>query len=438
MPVIIVLGGVLLLLLLVMVFRLNALFALLIASMAVGAAQGMDPVAILSAMQEGIGSTLGQIALILAFGAMLGKLIADGGGARRITNGLMQLFGRKNLPWAMVLTGFIVGIPLFYNVGFVVLVPFAFMICASTGVHLLYVAIPLLAALSVTHGFLPPHPGATAVAVIYKADIGLTMIYGCMVSVPAIIISGPLFARTLSHLKPNPPESLFQVPVRADHELPGFVVSLFTALFPVLLIAFASVADLIFPSGSLWLPVVRFVGDPVVALLVAVLTAVYTMGMRQGKSIKEIMAQTEEAARGITMILFIIGASGAFKQVLVDSGIGDYIAEWAKGLSFSPLVLAWAIAALIRVSLGSATVAALTAAGIVLPVMASTQASPELMTLATGAGSLMFSHVNDPGFWMFKEYFGLNIRDTIRSWSLMETIISITGLAGVLLLNIFI
>lgn len=438
MPVIIVIGGVLLLLLLVMVFKLNALFALLIAAMAVGAARGMDPAAILFAMQEGIGSTLGQISLILAFGAMLGKLIADGGGARRITNGLVQLFGRKNLPWAMVLTGFVVGIPLFYNVGFVVLVPFAFMICAGTGVHLLYVAVPLLAALSVTHGYLPPHPGATAVAVIYKADIGLTMIYGCIVAVPAIIISGPLFARTLLHLRPNPPESLFHIPVRPDKELPGFAVSIFTALFPVLLIAFASVSDLFLPAGSFWLPVIRFLGDPVIALLIAVLTAVYTMGIRQGKSIKEVMAQTEDAARGITMILFIIGASGAFKQVLVDSGIGDYIAEWAKGLSFSPLVLAWAIAALIRVSLGSATVAALTAAGIVLPVMVSTHASPELMTLATGAGSLMFSHVNDPGFWMFKEYFGLNIRDTIRSWSLMETIISVAGLAGVLLLDVFV
>ncbi len=438
MPVIIVIGGVLLLLLLVMVFKLNALFALLIAAMAVGAARGMDPAAILSAMQEGIGSTLGQIALILAFGAMLGKLIADGGGARRITNGLVQLFGRKNLPWAMVLTGFVVGIPLFYNVGFVVLVPFVFMICAGTGVHLLYVAVPLLAALSVTHGYLPPHPGATAVAVIYKADIGLTMIYGCIVAVPAIIISGPLFARTLLHLTPKPPESLSHIPERPDNELPGFAVSIFTALFPVLLIAFAPVSDLFLSAGSSWMPVIRFLCDPVVALLIAVLTAVYTMGIRQGKSIKDIMAQTEEAARGITMILFIIGASGAFKQVLVDSGIGDYIAEWAKGLSFSPLVLAWAIAALIRVSLGSATVAALTAAGIVLPVMVSTHASPELMTLATGAGSLMFSHVNDPGFWMFKEYFGLNIRDTIRSWSLMETIISVIGLAGVLLLDVFV
>ncbi|SEN70477.1 gluconate permease GntT [bacterium A37T11] len=438
MPLFIIICGVLLLLLLVIVLKINTVISLIITAIAVGAAQGMKGDAILKSVEEGVGSTMGQLALILAFGAMLGKLIADGGGAQRITSGLSKAFGIKNLQWAMVLTGFLVGIPLFYNVGFVVLVPFVFMVCATSKLPLLYVGIPLLAALSVTHGYLPPHPGPTSIVMLYKADMGLTMFYGALVAIPAIIISGPLFARTLGDIKTHPPKNLFEAPIRPEADLPGFGISVFTGLFPVMLIALATIGDAWLPKGSVVLHTCHFLGNPVLALLLASLLAMYTMGIRQGKRLKDLLEPMEDALRSVTMILFIIGSAGAFKQVLTDSGVADYISVLTKDLPLSPLILVWAIAAVIRVALGSATVAALTTAGIAGPIIAATHVSPELMVLATGAGSLMFSHVNDPGFWMFKEYFGLSIRDTVRSWSVMETLVSVIGLLGVLLLNLFI
>nr|WP_199078791.1 gluconate:H+ symporter [Pedobacter sp. ASV19] len=434
----ILIGSVLLLLCLILVFKINALFALIITSIIAGLLQGMTGAAVVKSIEEGIGSTLGQLALILAMGAVLGKLLANGGAAQQITTYMVRFFGVKNLQWAMVVTGLLVGIPLFYNVGFVVLVPFVFMICASTGLSVLYVAIPLLTALSVTHGYLPPHPGATAIAILYKADIGKTMMYGGLICIPAIVIGGPLFSRTLKQIKPNPPKGLFNLEFRPENELPGFGVSLITSLLPVFLIGLATVTQAVLEKGSATGSFIAFIGHPVIALLISTFFAIYTMGIRQGQKMKDLMEQAEEALKSITMLLFIIGAAGAFKQVLVDGGIGDYISKQALALPFSPLLLVWFIAAAIRVALGSATVAGLTTAGIAIPIMQSTHVSPELMVLATGAGSLMFSHLNDPGFWMFKEYFGLSIRDTIRSWSLMETIVSVVGLIGVLILNIFI
>lgn len=436
MPLIIVVLGVALLLALVTVVRLNTVFSLLITSIAVGFAMGMSPVDILKSVETGASTTMGQLALLLAFGAVLGKLMADGGAAEQITTVLTAVFGKKNLPWAMVLTGFLVGIPLFYNVGFIVLVPFVFMVCASNKLPLLYVAIPLLAALSVTHGYLPPHPGATAIALTYKADIGLTMAYGIVVAIPAIVISGPFFGRTLKGITTNPPPELFPQQQQGDkRKLPGFGISLFTGLFPILLIALGSFSYLILPEGSFWLTALRFLGDPVVALMIASLVAMYTMGIRQGKSLKQQSESVEDAIRGITMILFIIAASGVFKQILVDSGVAIYIANLTTDLSLSPLVLAWCIAGIIRLVIGSASVAGLTAAGIMLPIVEANHITPELMVLATGAGSLMFSHVNDPGFWMFKTYFGLSMKDTFRSWTVMETLVSIIGLFGVLALH---
>ncbi|WP_257668540.1 gluconate:H+ symporter [Parapedobacter tibetensis] len=438
MPIVIVACGVLLLLLLVVVLKLNSFFSLIIVSLVVGVAQGMPVSDVVDSIEKGMGSTLGFLSLILGFGAMLGKLIADGGGVHRISVSLIDAFGRRNVQWAMVLTGFVVGIPMFYSVGFVILVPFVFAIAARTGLPLIYVGLPMLASLSVTHGYLPPHPGPSAIVTLYKADMGLTLIYGMIVAIPAIILGGVFFSRTLKGIKPNPPVHFLDVEMPKDEEIPGFWISLFTGLLPVLLIALASALSFVLPPDSLAIAIVSFIGNPIIALLFSVLVAIYTMGIARGKTMKAVMGNLEEAVRNIAMILFIIGGAGAFKEVLVDSGVGQYISGWATGLTFSPLILVWGIAAAIRVSLGSATVAGLTTAGIALPFIASTNTSPELMVLATGAGTLMFSHVNDPGFWMFKEYFGLNIRDTILSWSLMETIVSIVGLLGVLALDIYI
>ncbi len=438
MPIVIVVCGVLLLLLLVVVCKLNSFFSLIIVSLAVGIAQGMAVTDVVSSIEKGMGGTLGFLSLILGFGAMLGKLIADGGGVHRISTRLIESFGERNIQWAMVLTGFVVGIPMFYSVGFVILIPFVFAIAARTGLPMMYVGLPMLASLSVTHGYLPPHPGPSAIVALYHADMGLTLIYGVIIAIPAIILGGVFFSRTLKGIKPNPPVQFVDVEVPNESEIPGFWVSVFTGLLPVLLIALASTLSFVLPEDSVVMMVMSFVGDPIIALLIAVLVAIYTMGLARGKTMKVIMGKLEEAVRGVAMILFIIGGAGAFKEVLVDSGVGDYISGWASELTFSPLILVWGIAAAIRVSLGSATVAGLTAAGIALPFIVSTNTSPELMVLATGAGSLMFSHVNDPGFWMFKEYFGLSVKDTIRSWSLMETIVSVVGLLGVLILEVYI
>lgn len=437
-PIVVVVCGVLLLLLLVIVFKLSAFFSLLITSLAVGVALGMPISDVILSIEKGIGNTLGSLTMILGFGVMLGKLIADGGGVQRMSTSLIRTFGTKNVQWAVVLIGFAVGIPMFYNVGFVILVPFVFAIAAQTRLPLIYVGLPMLASLSVTHGYLPPHPGPTAIGTLYKADMGLTLIYGVVVAIPAILLGGVVFSWTLKGIRPDPPVQFTQVELPAEEHTPGFWTSLFTGLLPVLLIAAASALTFVLPPDSPVLTAATFVGNPNIALLISVFVAVFTMGISRGKSMKEVMDSLEESVRSIAIILFIIGAAGAFKEVLVDSGVGDHIAAWAGHLSLSPLVLVWAIAAAIRVALGSATVAGLMAAGIVVPLIDATDTSPELMVLATGAGSLMFSHVNDTGFWMFKEYFGLSIRDTILSWSLMETIVSVVGLVGVLVLNNYI
>lgn len=438
MPLLLVAAAVLMLLVLMIAFRLNAFLALILVALGLGLAEGMTAKEALNSVQNGVGSTLGSLALILGFGAMLGNLISASGAAQRITYSLIRQFGVKHIQWAVVLTGFMVGLPMFYNAGFVLLIPLIFSIAASTGLPLLYVGLPMAAALSVTHGYLPPHPGPTAIAVLYKADVGLTLVYGLIISIPAIIVAGPVFSRFTKKYKASPPPGLTAPRIFTDAEMPGYANSVFTALFPVLLMAFAAIAGLLLPEASPLRKGFDFIGDPAIALLLSVLLAVFTLGLNRGMKMDEIMAIVSSSIGSIAMILLIIGGGGALKQVLVDSGVGNYITSLVSGMQLSPLFLAWGIAALLRVCLGSATVAAITTAGIALPVIASTGASPELMVLATGAGSLMFSHVNDPGFWVFKEYFNLSIPDTIATWSVMETIVSVMGLLGVLVLNLFI
>jgi len=435
MSLLIVILGVLALLLLILVFKLNAFIALVLVALGIGVAEGMPVGDALVSVQKGIGDTLGSLALILGFGAMLGNLVSESGAAQRITYGLIRRFGIGNLQWAMVLTGFVVGLPMFYNAGFVILVPLVFAVAASARMSLIYVGVPMAAALSVTHGFLPPHPGPTAIAVIFGADITRTLLYGLVLAVPAIVVAGPLFSRTLSRYKTSPPENLFKVREFTEEEMPGYGASMFTALVPIALMTIAAVLSLLLPAESGLRQFFGFIGDPVMALLISVLVAIYTLGLRRGRNMADIMKVMTDAVASIAMILLIIGAGGALKQVLVDSGVGSDITALVSGTDLSPLFLAWLITALLRVCLGSATVAAITGAGIVLPLLAGTGVSPELMVLSVGAGSLMFSHVNDPGFWMFKEYFGLTLLQTIATWSIMETIISVMGLLGVLLLE---
>lgn len=438
MPLVIVIAGIILLFILIARFKLNAFLSFVVVSLFVGVVEGMGFLKVIQSIQTGIGTTLGQLVLILGLGAMLGKLVADSGAAQRITTQLVDKFGKKNIQWAVVLTGFIVGIPMFYSVGFVILIPLVFTVAASTGLPLIYVGLPMLASLSVTHGYLPPHPAPTGIAIMFNADIGKTLLYGIIIAIPAIVVAGPLFSRTIKNVEATPLKEFLNPRILTDDEMPSTAISVITALLPVFLIGLASITDLLTSEGNMFREVTHILGDPVMAMLISVLVAIYTLGLARGRKMDEVMNSMADAVSGITMVLLIIAGAGALKQVLVDSGVSDYIGDMLEGSTISPLVLAWLIATAIRVSVGSATVAGLTAAGIVAPLVTDTGTSAELMVLAIGSGSLMLSHVNDGGFWLFKEYFNLSIKDTLRTWTVMETTVGIMGLIGVLILNTFI
>lgn len=436
MSVLIVLCGLLLLVLLIAGAKFHPFLAFIIVSLLLGWWLGIPIEKLAASVKAGIGSILGDLSITICIGAMLGKLIAHTGAAQKISDTLIRLFGEKNLQWAMMLTGFIVGIPLFYNVGFVLLVPLIFAVIYRTGMPAVYTALPMLAALSVTHGFLPPHPSPVALAAQLHANIGKVLLYGIVIAIPAILVAGPLFAQTLKHLK-TPPLQLFKPALIQAEFLPGGLNSFFTALLPALLLIFFNTATYFFHPGETGQKQLAFWGDPVMVLMISLLYATYALGWTNGFSIKKLMELYGEAIKDISVILLIIAGAGALKQVLVDSGISTIIGVQIKMLAVDPLVLGWLISGTIRICVGSATVAGLTAAGIMAPVLIQTQADPNLMVLSIGAGSLLFSHVNDSGFWMFKEYFNLSIKDTLRSWSVMETIVALMGLAGVMLLNFF-
>jgi len=426
--------SILCLVLLISWVKLDTFIAFLLVSIGLGLAVGLPVSEISSALQRGIGNTLGDLIMIVGFGAMLGKLVADSGAAQRITDNLIRLFGQKYMLWGLALAGFVIGIPLFYNAGFMIVLPLIFMISASARVPMLVVAIPMLSALSVAHGYLPPHPSPAAIATQLNADLGMTLVYGILVSIPAIAIAGPIFGRTLSRFNPKPDASLFNVTPKPDSELPPLGISIFTALLPVFLLVAMAPINKRFPGYAL----LELMAEPWFGMLFSVLVAIVTLGIRRGMSMSRIAKSFEEAIKGVAGILLIVAGAGVFKEIMTRGQVNSYLGELFTGLNAPPLVLAWGIAAVIRVCVGSATVAGLTTVGILAPLLISSEVSPELTVLAIGSGSLMFSHVNDGGFWLFKEYFNVSIRETILTWSLMETLVSIIGLIGVLILNLFV
>jgi Gnt-I system high-affinity gluconate transporter/Gnt-II system L-idonate transporter len=430
-----------LLLALILWARLNAFLSLIITTLCTGLASGMPAAELLKSVQNGLGSTLGGLVLVLGLGIVLGSILAETGAAQVISERLLRAFGPRRADWAVALTGFVVGIAMFYNAGFVVLAPLVFSVAAASGQNLAPLAISMAAPLSVTHGFLPPHPGATAVANALGADLGKTLLLGIVVAIPAILVAGIFFPKHfLQNLSAQPPAGLPPPKNLPASALPNFAQSLSVALLPVLLMATATSLELSQPAESDLLRWAKFWGDPSVAMLVAVLAAILLFGkntfFNKNKILKtsELLEKSNTALGAAASLLLVIAAGGAFKQVLVDSGLGKDLAAQMLSLPASPLLLGWAIATLLRIAVGSATVAGMTAAGIVQPLVA-TGISPELLTLAVGAGSLMCSHVNDTGFWMFREWFGLSLRDTFRSWTLMETIVGSVGLLGVLALD---
>ena len=420
--------------------KVSPFLSLLIVAIFSGLALGMEPEALLKSIEKGVGSTLGGLALIICLGAILGKILEATGAAERIAVTLINGFGEKNIQWAVLLTGFLIGIPLYYNAGFVILVPLVFMLARKTALPLLYIAIPMAASLSTTHCFLPPHPGPSLLVNAFKADMGKTLLYGLIIAVPAVIIAGPLLGRLLKKMKATDTgETVSAVAAQQDVPavLPPALPSFLVALLPVLLITLSVAADNFLATG--WLKsLLLFTGNSNIALLLTVLTAYMYFGWRTSLKTETGMQWLNEAISGIAVILLIITAGGVFKQVLDDSGTDDYISSFSKQWQMPPLLFAWVVTALLRVTIGSATVAAITAAAVVAPLVAAGNVSPELMVLAVGSGSVFGSHINDSGFWMFKEFFRLSLRQTFLSWTIMETLISLIGLASVLLLNLLI
>ncbi|MET9908598.1 gluconate:H+ symporter [Streptomyces sp. NPDC006476] len=437
MPLVVVGISVLILLFLMTKLRLNGFAALLLVAVGVAVVRGIPLEKISDVLSEGIGGQIGDTMLTIGLGAMVGRVMGDSGAAQHIATRILDVCGPRWVQVAMVLTAMLIGVTMFYEVAFVIIVPVAFTLVRVTRSNLLWVGLPMSIALSTMHSFLPPHPGPTAVAATFHASVGLTLFYGLFVAVPAGALIALVWPRLpfVRAMNPTVPKGLVSERVFEEEELPGIGWSLAVALLPVVLIAGAAVTDLATSGSSPWLHFVAFIGSAPIALLLTLLLAIWALGPRIGRSLADVAASCREAAQAMAMILLVIGAGGAFKQVLVEGGISDYIKDSTENWSISPIILAWLIAVILRVALGSATVAVVTASGVALPLLAGSGVHPEVMVLAVSCGSIAFSHVNDPGFWMFKEYFNLSVIDAIKARTTYTTVLAILGLGGVLVLE---
>ena len=432
-------GAVVALIVLIARFKLHPFIALILVSLGLGMLAGMPLGAVVKAFQDGVGSVLGFIAVVVGLGTMLGKMMAESGGAARIATTLIAKFGETRVHWAIMFVAFIVGIPVFFQVGFVLLIPLVFTIARRTGMSLVKIGLPLVAGLSVVHGLVPPHPAAMLAVGAYQADVGLTIAYAILVGLPTASLAGPIYASWIAPRITLPSENPVadQLAGGVEREMPSFGISVFTVLLPVILMLFASTADVMLEQGNTLRSALDFVGSPIVSLLIALLFSFWSLGYMQGLTRDQILKFANDCLAPTAAILLVIGAGGGFNRVLVESGVGKAVADVAVGSQASPLVLAWTIAALIRVATGSATVAMTTAAGIVAPIaLATPGTSAELLVLATGAGSLVLSHVNDSGFWLIKEFFNMTVPQTLKTWTVAETIIGVAGLGFTMLLSL--
>ena len=437
-------GAVLALIVLIARFKLHPFVVLIAVSLGLGMAAGMPFGSVVKAFQDGVGGVLGFVAIVVALGTMLGKMMAESGGATRIATTLITLFGEQRVHWAIMFVGFIVGIPVFFQVGFILLIPLVFTIARRTGMSVVKIGIPLVAGLSVVHGMVPPHPAAMLAVGAYQADVGRTIAYAILVGLPTAALAGPIFASWIAPRIALAAES----PIAAQFAggagggprgMPGFGIALFTVLLPVILMVCASTADVALDPASPLRSTLDFVGSPIVALLLALLFSFWSLGYRRRFTRDQILTFANDCLGPTATILLVIGAGGGFNRVLLESGVGNAIADLALGSHASPLLLAWSVAALIRVATGSATVAMTTAAGIAAPIAAATPggaAHAELLVLATGAGSLVLSHVNDAGFWLIKEFFNMTVPQTLKTWTVAETIIGVAGLGFTMLLSL--
>jgi GntP family gluconate:H+ symporter len=464
--------GIAVVVLLITWLKMHPFLALMIGSAVLGAVAAVSATDIVTSFTSGVGSTVGSVGLLIALGAMIGGLLTASGGADGVVRAIVGRVGSGALPWAMAAVAALIGIPLFFEIGVVLLIPIVLLVARRSEQPVLRVGIPALAGLSVLHGFIPPHPGPLVAIANLHADLGLTLLFGLIVAIPAVIVAGPVLGNLLTrrmHVAHRPVLAaaavggretgttgagsdggidLGDVGTREDRgprpaafeeptRRPGFVATVVTVLLPVLLMLLRAIGELTLDEGNGVRNVLDVLGNPPVALLIGVIVAMFTLGTAVGFDRAKISGITGGALPAIAGILLIVAAGGGFKQLLVDSGVGDLIARAATGVNFSPLILGWLVAVGIRLATGSATVATITAAGIVAPLAAGLdRPTVALLALAVGAGSLFFSHVNDAGFWLVKEYFGMTVGETIKSWSVMETVISVVGLVGVLILSV--
>ena len=418
--------------------KLPPFLSILIGTFIAGVGAGLPPEEVAKAFSKGAGAILGEAGIIIALGSMLGALMAESGAADRIATTLLGLGKGKSLPWVMALVAMVIGLPLFFEVGLVMMVPIIFVMAKRSNQPLLKIAIPALAGMTTLHALMPPHPGPLIAVGALHADLGLTMLLGFCLAVPAVILAGPLYGNWLSkrmHVdEPADIGALFSAPPKAPRQ-PSFGVSLLIILLPVILMLGSTLAKVAMSPESPVALTLKFLGEPLIALGLAVIAAVICLGWASGMPRADVGNTLRKALAPIAVLLLTIGAGGGLKQTLLDAGVSQTISKVAEGAHMPYLLLAWLIAVALRQATGSATVATRTTAGILAPMMAGLAATQSsLVALAIGAGSVFFCHVNDAGFWMVREYFGLQLKQTIWVWSVLQTIVSVVGLVGTLLM----
>jgi GntP family gluconate:H+ symporter len=435
------LAGIAVIVVLIIAGKVHPFLALILGGFTVGILAGENVADVILSFSAGFGTTAAGVGILIALGAMFAKLLADSGGADQIVDTIVGHASPRQLPWAMALVGAIIGLPMFFEIGLVLLMPVIYLVARRSQLSLVTVGIPALAGLSAMHGLVPPHPGPLVAIDALHADLGVTLALGVLVAIPTVIIAGPLFGRLAgTWVVVQPPSTFDPSGVRDRERRPSFGITLATVLLPVVLMLAKALADIVIddPEQSVQ-KVLDVLGTPLVALLIAVIVAMFSLGRSAGFDRAEVSKTLETSLPPIAGIMLIVAAGGGFKQVLVDSGIGTLLADWAKDANISILLLAWVLAVLIRLATGSATVATITASSLMVGLVSGqSTAETSLVVLAVGAGSVFFSHVNDAGFWLVKEYFGMTVGQTIKTWSLMETVLSVTGLVVVLILGIFI
>ncbi|WP_226666440.1 GntP family permease [Metabacillus litoralis] len=442
MLILVALAGIFLLLFLVIRTKLHAFVALLLVSLIVGILAGMPLNDVVTSMQNGMGGTLGFVAVVVGLGAMFGQMLEVSGGAERLAQTLVKKFGEDKSQWALGLTGFLVAIPVFFDVGFIILVPIVYGLAKKTGKSLLYYGIPLLAGLAVTHSFIPPTPGPIAVADLIGAELGWVILFGTLAGIPAMIIAGPIFAKYISKkIHVVVPDYMNLEEIEYDKDLPSFKLIASLIMIPLVLILLNTVSGVLLEEGNIVRQILTFLGHPFVALTIATILTFVLLGTRRGYSRQEVQDIATKALEPAGIIILVTGAGGVFKQVLIDSGVGQVLGDMMAGSSLPPILLAFLIAAVVRVAQGSATVSMVTAAGLMAPLISILGLEGPvlgLIVIAIASGATVLSHVNDSGFWLVNRYFGLSVKDTLKTWTVMETLIGLVGVTVALILGVFI